>query len=63
MLGEIVAWLEGLEHMRENTVSISSDAREVAVMQARRGVYEGIADDIKRKWGTSVPEKGGEGQR
>lgn len=49
---EIVEWLMGLESARESVVAGSMDPREVAVMQARRGVYEGVADDIKRKWGT-----------
>jgi hypothetical protein len=48
---EIVEWLMGLERARESVAVGGSDPREVAVMMARRGVYEGIADDIKRKWG------------
>ena len=52
VIGEIVTWLHGLEEARENTVSVSTDAHEIAIMRARRGVYEGIADDIKRKWGS-----------
>lgn len=48
---EIVEWLMGLESARESVAVGGSDPREVAVMMARRGVYEGIADDIKRKWG------------
>lgn len=52
IIDEIVDWLHGLERARESVAVGGSDPREVAVMQARRGVYEGVADDIKRKWGS-----------
>lgn len=48
---EIVEWLHGLERARESVAVGGTDPREVAVMMARRGVYEGVADDIKRRWG------------
>ncbi len=58
VVDEISAWLMGLEHARENVAACGTDPREVIVMRARRGVYEGIADDVRRKWG--VQQKGDE---
>lgn len=51
-INEIVAWLEGLEHTRAQAERIASDPEEKAAMRARRGIYEGIAQDIKHKWGS-----------
>lgn len=47
---EIVEWLNGLEHVLNETVR---RATEVGLPESvvRRGIYSGIADDIKRKWG------------
>lgn len=58
-INEIVAWLEGLEHTRAQAERIASDPEEKAAMRARRGIYKGIAQDIKHKWGSpsSSPAK------
>lgn len=52
LVDEIGDWLLGLERARESVAAQGTDPREVAVMEARRGIYEGIAGDIRRKWGT-----------
>jgi hypothetical protein len=47
---EIVAWLEGLERCRERVVAVTRDPVEREEMKARRGIYEGVAADIRSKW-------------
>lgn len=49
---EIVEWLLGLEGGLERVIrgEVPSTTSERRDLQARRGIYEGIADDIKRKW-------------
>lgn len=53
IIPEIVDWLLGLEGALERVIrsEVPASASERREMTARRGVYEGIADDIKRKWG------------
>lgn len=52
-IDEIVTWLLGLEGGLERVIrgEMPSSTTERRDLQARRGIYEGIADDIKRKWG------------
>lgn len=43
---KIAKWLNGLEYARARVERITNDPNEKSVMEARRGIYEGIADDI-----------------
>jgi hypothetical protein len=49
---EIVAWLHGLEHgvrkLAANRILCGPEEREI--MQHRLGLYDGVAEDIRRKW-------------
>lgn len=47
VVAEIVAWLQGLEERLAQIVELERDA----TMRARLGVYSGIADDVRDKWG------------
>lgn len=44
---EIVAWLQGLEERLGQIIEREGDP----TMRARRGIYSGIADDVRDKWG------------
>lgn len=44
---EIVAWLQGLEERLAQIVELERDP----TMRARLGVYSGVADDVRDKWG------------
>lgn len=53
IVSEIVAWLEGLEGCLERVIrgEVPAHTSERRDLQARRGIYEGIARDIQDKWG------------
>lgn len=43
---KIAKWLKGLENARRRIARETHDPKERAMLEARQGVYEGIADDI-----------------
>lgn len=43
----IARWLEGLEHALEDTIQNHARSSERAQLLPRRGIYRGIADDIR----------------
>lgn len=61
-LEEIVAWLRGLEGTLTKTLSMPIQAEERAQLEPRRGIYDGIADDIDRKWPYAASEAKAETQ-
>lgn len=49
----IAMWLDGLERCLEDVIRISADPVEVRTMQERRGIYSGIASDVRNEnWRT-----------
>ena len=53
---EVCAWLEGLERIRVQVERTTSDPEERSVMGARAGIDEGVAADIRNRWGARVEE-------
>ncbi len=43
---KIARWLNGLERNLYRVIEITRDPEEKATMIARRGLYEGVAEDI-----------------
>jgi hypothetical protein len=48
---QVAAWVANHEDLLENTIQVSGDPEEVAIMKHRRGIYANLADDIRsEKW-------------
>jgi len=44
---QIAVWLDGLERCLEDVIRISRDPDEVETMRRRRGIYSGIAAEVR----------------
>lgn len=43
---KIARWLNGLERALRHVIGTTPDPKEKATLEARLGLYEGVADDI-----------------